>query len=72
MLIHVKVKPNSSEQNVKKTSDGYVVNLKSTPSKLGRGKANLELIKILNKYFDCEVKIKSGFNSRYKIVQVFD
>lgn len=69
MIIHVKVKPNSSEQNIEKTDEIYVVKLKSVPEK---GKANLELINLLKKYFNSEVRIKSGFNSRKKIVEIFD
>ena len=70
MIIHVKVKPNSSEQSVKKIGEEYVIKLKSIPSKLGQGRANLELIKLLSKYFGFKVRIKSGFNSRRKIVEV--
>jgi len=69
MMIHIKVKPNSSEQSVEKIEDVYVVKLKSPPED---GKANLELVKLLSKYFGFEVKIKSGFNSRHKVVQVFN
>jgi uncharacterized protein (TIGR00251 family) len=72
MIIHVKVKPNSLEQSIEKMEENYVVRLKSTPSKLGQGKANLELIKLLKKYFGSEVKIKSGFNSRRKIVEILN
>ena len=34
------------------------------------GKANLMLVKILKKYFGCDVKIKSGFTSRIKVVEI--
>ena len=110
MKIRVKVKPNAGEQGVERISDElfsekgfeglYFVKLKSSAED---GKANLELIKLLNKYFDaqertprrCEnpkegrdlfeapkhfsekcllgakkIKIKSGFTSRNKIVEV--
>lgn len=70
MLIHIKVKPNSSEQSVEKTGELYVVRLKACAKK---GNANLELVKLLKKYFNAsEVKIKSGFNSRHKIIEIFD
>jgi len=66
MKIKVKVKPNSGEQNVEKIEDdNYLVKLKSVPE---NNKANLELVKVLKKYFGKEVKIKSGFTSRKKIV----
>ncbi|MAG10877.1 hypothetical protein CMI44_01010 [Candidatus Pacearchaeota archaeon] len=79
MKIKVRVKPNSEEQSVEKISselfsekgfDGlYFVRLKSS---VEEGKANLELIKVLVRYFGREVKIKSGFTSRTKIVWVED
>ena len=77
MKIKVKVRPNAGEQKVEKISDElfseegfeglYFVRLKSSAED---GKANLELIKLLNKYFSKEVKIKSGFTSRNKIVEI--
>jgi len=69
MIIRVKVKTNSSEQGIEKVGEEYIVRLKSLPED---GKANMELIKLLSKYFDSEVRIKSGFTSKHKIVQVFD
>jgi len=69
MLINVKVKPNSLEQSVEKIKEVYVVNVKSRAE---NGRANLELIKILSKYFGSEVRIKSGFNSRRKIVDILN
>ena len=33
-------------------------------------KANLELVKILKKHFKKDVKVKSGFTSRNKIVEM--
>ena len=79
MKIKIKVKPNSGEQSVEKISpelfseegfEGlYFVKLKSSAEE---GKANLELVKILTKYFKKEIKIKSGFTSRNKIVEVGD
>jgi uncharacterized protein (TIGR00251 family) len=77
MKIKVKVKTNSGEQVVEKISKDlffeegfealYFVKLKSSAE---GGKANLELVKLLSKYFGKEVKIKSGFSSRMKIVEV--
>ena len=69
MIIKLKVKPNSSEQSIEKVGEDYLVKLKSLPKD---GKANLELIKFLGKHFGCEVKIKSGFNSRRKIVEIIN
>ncbi|MCK5150054.1 DUF167 domain-containing protein [Candidatus Pacearchaeota archaeon] len=66
MKINVKIKPNSGEQNIERKDDFYLIKLKSVPED---GKANLELLKLLKKYFGKEVKIKSGFNSRKKVVE---
>jgi uncharacterized protein (TIGR00251 family) len=78
MLIRVKVRPDSREQKVERISDElfsekgidglYFVKVKA---RADQGKANLELLKILEKYFGAEVKIKSGFTSINKIVEVF-
>lgn len=77
MKIQVKVKPNSNVQSIEKISpelfseedyEGfYLVRLKSSAEE---GKANLELVKVLKKYFGKEVQIKSGFTSRMKIVEI--
>lgn len=69
MIIRVKVKPNSSKQSVEKIKEEYIVQLKSCARK---GRANLELVKFLKKYFGKEVRIKSGLSSRHKIVEVSD
>ena len=70
MKIKIKVKPNSSQEKVVKNSDiEYDVWIKEKPVD---GKANLELIKLLSKYFGREVEIKSGFTSRRKIINALD
>ena len=77
MLIKVKVKPHANEQSVEKIPNElfleggyeglYFVKLKSAP--VG-GEANIELLKLLRKHFGKEVRIKSGFISKNKIVEV--
>ena len=67
MKIKIKVKPNSEEQKIEKKRGYYIVNLKSPPK---NGKANLELIKFLRKYFNQQVKIKSGLRSKEKIIEI--
>ncbi len=68
MKIKVKVKPNSKEQDIKKISrNNYNIKLKS-PAK--ENKANLELLKLLKNYFKKSVRIKSGFNSRNKTIEI--
>ncbi|MFH1607860.1 MAG: DUF167 family protein [archaeon] len=64
----IKVHANSSKEEIKKVSDNeYEVWLKE---KAVEGKANLKLIKLLKKYLGKEVKIKSGFTSRKKVIEV--
>jgi uncharacterized protein len=68
MKIRIKVKPNSKEQVIEKISENfYKINLKSAPTE---NKANIELIKLLKNYFKKSIKIKSGFNSRNKIIEI--
>ena len=79
MKIKVKVRANSEEQSVEKISpklfseegfEGmYYVKVKASPE---GNKANIELLKLLRKYFDKSVKIKSGFTSKLKIVEVIE
>ena len=96
MKIKIKVKPNSGKQEVIKQDDFYSIKLKSSAQD---NKANIELIKLLKKYFKkdaknspanfgatksktaptrrCQkdfvgVKIKSGFTSRNKIIEILD
>jgi len=68
MKLKIKVRVSSGKQEVEKISDEeYSVFLKSAPE---NNEANLELLKVLKKYFGKEIKIKSGFTSRRKVVEV--
>ena len=67
MKIKIKVKPNSGKQEIVRTDEGYLVKLKSVSED---NKANVELMKLLKKYFKKEVRIKTGFTSRNKIIEV--
>lgn len=77
MLIKVKVKPNAGEQRVERLSDDlfsedgiegfYFVKLKSSSE---GGKANMKLIKLLSKSFGVRTKIKSGYTSRWKVIEI--
>ena len=73
MKIHVTVKPRAKQQKVETADDGsLLVYLTSPPVD---GKANQELIKLLAKQFkvtQSEVCIRSGANSRHKIVEIAD
>jgi len=67
MKIKVKVHPLSGRQEIIKGDDSYTIYLKSRAED---NKANIELLKLLHKYFKREVKIKSGLTSRNKIIEV--
>ena len=77
MFIKVKIKPHAGEQSVERISprlfneEGfealYFVKLKAAP--IGGG-ANIELLKLLKKYFGKNARIRSGFTSRNKIVEI--
>lgn len=68
--VGVKIHPNSSKEEIKRINDGsFEVWLKE---KAEKNKANMKLIKLLKKYFKKSVKIKSGANSRNKIVEVIE
>ena len=77
MFIKVKVKPRAGEQKVERIPDNlfsadgyeglYFVKLKEGPE---GGQANLELLKVLTRHFGKKVKIKAGFTSRNKIIEV--
>ena len=68
MIVKVKVVPNSKEEKITRLLDGqYKVNLNQKPE---NNKANIELIKLLKKYFKSNVKIIKGLSSRNKIVKI--
>ncbi|MFA4952852.1 MAG: DUF167 domain-containing protein [Candidatus Pacearchaeota archaeon] len=69
MKIQIRVKANSRKQEIEKKDNFYLVYLKSPAE---NNKANIELLKLLKKYFKAEVKIKSGFTSRNKIIEIVD
>jgi len=69
MRVKVKVKLSSGEQSVEKKDGFYLVKLKFAPE---NNKVNVELVKVLKKYFKKDVVIKSGFTSRNKVVEVAD
>lgn len=70
MKAHIKIHPNSSQEKIEKTDNcSYNVWLREKPID---NKANISLMKVLNKYFGKRVKIKSGFTSRNKIIEIGD
>ena len=71
MIIHVKVKPNSSKQQVESFGNNrYLVYLKSVPE---NDKANIELLNLLSKELGVPPKslsIKFGRTSDEKIIEI--
>ena len=71
MIIHVKVKPNSSKQKIENFGGGrYLVYLKSAPE---NDEANIELINFLSKEMGTppnKFQIKFGRTSDKKIIEI--
>jgi len=68
MIIKVKLHPNSSQEKIKKINDSeYEIWIREKPLK---NKANAELVKMLKKHFKKDAKIKSGFASRNKVMEI--
>ncbi len=73
MKIHIKVKPNSSEQKIVDFGEHrYLIYLKSQPE---NDKANIELINLLSKHFGVAPKkfhIAFGRTSSEKTIDIMD
>jgi uncharacterized protein (TIGR00251 family) len=68
MIIKVKVKPNSGKEEIEKVSENeFIVSLKKPAED---NKANLELLKIMKKYFKQEISIVRGLKSREKFLKL--
>ena len=70
MKIQVKVKPNSSTEELSREGDSVMVKVKEPPQE---GKANQAVIKLLAHHFgvpQSQIKILSGFRSRNKVIEV--
>ena len=63
----VTVKPGAKEDKIVKEGSGYKVWLKARPVD---GKANEALVKLFKKKLGLRVKVKSGFTSRKKVLEV--
>lgn len=67
-VVKIKLHSNSSQEKINKLNEKeYEVWIKEKPI---NNKANLELIRLLRKYFKKEVEIKSGFISKNKIIEI--
>ncbi len=67
MIIQVKVRPNSSTQEIIEKDNKLIIKLKE---KAEDNKANIELINLLSRYYKKRVRIKSGLKSRIKLIEV--
>jgi uncharacterized protein (TIGR00251 family) len=70
MKINVKVQPNSGREEIQQISKTeYKVFLKKPAEE---NKANIELLKILKKYFKKEITLLKGRTSKNKTIEVKD
>ena len=70
MIMRLKVHANSSQEKLKKiNSQEYEIWIKEKPMD---NKANSSIIKKLKKHFKKPVRIKSGFTSKNKIIEIGD
>jgi uncharacterized protein (TIGR00251 family) len=67
MIINVKIKPSSRESKIEQKDGAYIAYVKASPED---NKANIELIKLLKKYFSKDVRIVRGAKSKNKVVEV--
>ena len=70
MKVIIKVKPNSSQEKIEKTENGYLVYVKEPPVE---NKANQAVLKVLADYFKipkCQISILSGLKSKQKVIEV--
>lgn len=70
-MVNVTAKPNSSKNEVAYDNEKniYTVYIKASPDK---GKANMELIKLLRRYFGKNVEIVRGFTGKHKVIKITD
>ena len=69
-IFKVVIKTNSQSNEIvgfNKDKNAYLIKIKAMPKD---NKANIELVKFLSKALGKRVKIKSGFKSREKIIEV--
>jgi len=67
MKINIIVKANAKENSIIKEEDLYKVSVKARAED---NKANIEVIKLLKKYFNKKVRIVSGLRSKRKIIEI--
>ena len=73
MKLHIKVKPNAKQTKVEITEEGlWIVSVSAQPI---NGQANRALIKLLAKQLKVaksQIFIRSGYNQRYKVIEVLE
>lgn len=70
MIIKIRIHSKSGRKEVvEKSESEYEVFVKAEAE---NNKANIEMISLLEKYFGKKVKIKRGFKSREKVVEVIN
>lgn len=70
MRIQIRVKPNSTNDEVIQEGDSFIVKVKESPRE---GRANQAVIKLLAKHFgvsQSQVSILSGFKSKNKVIGI--
>ena len=68
MIIKVKVKPNSKAQEIIKIGENeYKIVLRE---KAESNRANIELLKLLKRWFGKEVRLVKGLKNKNKLVEI--
>jgi uncharacterized protein (TIGR00251 family) len=68
LRIEIDVKTESKNQSLEKIDENHYLVRVTSPRR--KGKANREIIKLLQKHFKCPVKIISGHRSKKKIIEL--
>jgi uncharacterized protein (TIGR00251 family) len=68
MIVRIRVYPHSGREEIERISEDYYKVYLKKPAE--DNKANIELLKMLKRYFRREVRIIKGLRSRDKVVKV--
>lgn len=72
MKVIIRVKPNSHQEKIEKTENGYLIFVKEPPVD---NRANQAVIKVLANYFKTpksRISILSGLKSKQKVIEMKD
>lgn len=67
MIIKIRVKTNSKNNEIIKENDFYRINIKSPAE---NNKANIKLMKLLTKHFKKRARIIKGLKSKEKLISL--